>query len=92
MYSKILIPLDGSQTAEQVLPYTRWLAANLEIPIELLSAIDIAELAAHMSAEKAGYLNNIVEEGSRQSLEYLRGIATTFSSGGVNCSIERGHR
>src|ERR1044071_9058941 len=90
MYSKILIPLDGSKTAEHVLPYARYLAGNLEIPVELFSVIDIAELARQISAENARYLDSMVEEGSRRSLEYLRGVATTFPSGGVNCSVERG--
>ena len=35
MYSKILIPLDGSKTAEKVLPYARYLAGKFKIPVEL---------------------------------------------------------
>ena len=90
MYSKIIIPLDGSKAAEHVLPYARYFAGKLEIPVELLSIIDIAELATHISAENARHLDAIVEDGSRRSLEYLRGVATTFPSGGVSCSLERG--
>ena len=37
MYSKILIPLDGSKTAEKVLPYARHLAGKFKIPVELLA-------------------------------------------------------
>ena len=29
MYSKILIPLDGSETAEKVLPYARYLGREV---------------------------------------------------------------
>ena len=90
MYSKIMIPLDGSKTAEHVLPYARYLAHNLEIPVELMGVIDIAELASHIAAEKARYLDSMVEEGSRKSLEYLRGVATSFEGTMVNCSVERG--
>jgi nucleotide-binding universal stress UspA family protein len=36
MYNKILIPLDGSKTAEKVLPYARYLAGKFKIPVELL--------------------------------------------------------
>jgi len=46
MYTGMLIPLDGSKTAEKVLPYARYLAGRLKIPVELLAVIDIAELAA----------------------------------------------
>ncbi len=40
MYSKILIPLDGSTTAEKVLPYARYLGGRFKIPIELLAVIE----------------------------------------------------
>jgi len=33
MYTKLLIPLDGSKTAEKVLPYARFLAESLNIPL-----------------------------------------------------------
>jgi len=37
MRNKILIPLDGSETAEKVLPYSRVLAENLKAPPELVA-------------------------------------------------------
>ena len=90
MYSKILIPLDGSKTAEKVLPYARYLASKLEIPVELLAVVDIAELAAHTAAEKARFIHGIIEEGERSSKEYLRKVAGTFGDVKVHCSVEKG--
>lgn len=89
MYSKILIPLDGSKTAEKVLPCARYLAGKFTIPVELLAVIDIAEMAAHMAAEKARFLDRMIEDGVRNSTLYLRLIANTFSGVNVTCTVER---
>jgi len=75
MYTRILLPLDGSKTAEKVLPYGRFLASTLKLPVELLTAIDIAEIAKRISAEKAPYLNTLIENNIRTSEQYLSGIA-----------------
>ncbi len=63
MYTKILIPLDGSKTAEKVLPYARYFAGKLKLPIELLAVIDMAEMASHIPAEKARFFDSMIEEG-----------------------------
>lgn len=89
MYSKILVPLDGSKTAEKVLPYARHLAGKFKIPVELLAVLDIAEMATHVSAEKARHLNTMIEDGMRASTTYLRGIATTFPEGNVTCTVAK---
>ena len=90
MYTRILIPLDGSKTAEQVLPYTHSIANKLGIPVELLGVIDVAEFALHLSAEKARHLEKLVEMGERSSIDYLKGIAHTFPDGSVVCVTEKG--
>ncbi|HEX9146196.1 MAG TPA: universal stress protein [Candidatus Binatia bacterium] len=90
MYTRILIPLDGSKTAEQALPYARTLANKLKVPLELMGVIDIAEFAAHISAEKARYLERIIEQGERSSVDYLKGIAKTFPGLSVICTVEKG--
>ena len=90
MYSKMLIPLDGSKTAEKVLPYARYLAGKLKLPVELLAVIDIAEMATHIAAEKARFLDTLVEDGVRASTSYLRGVATTFADAKVTCAVEKG--
>jgi nucleotide-binding universal stress UspA family protein len=41
MYNKILVPLDGSPLAEQILPYVRLLAVTDNIPVELLWVNDV---------------------------------------------------
>ncbi len=35
MFTKILVPLDGSELAEQILPYVRAFASALKVPVEL---------------------------------------------------------
>jgi nucleotide-binding universal stress UspA family protein len=90
MYSKLLIPLDSSSTAEKVLPYARYMARRFKIPIELLAVIDIAEMAAHMSADKARLLDTMIEDGIKHSTAYLRSIASTFPGVDIKCSVERG--
>jgi nucleotide-binding universal stress UspA family protein len=90
MYTKILVPLDGSNTAEQVLPYARSLSRDLKLPIELLAVIDISEVAAHVGAGKARYLDGMIETGVRSSEEYLQRVARSFPGTDVKCTVERG--
>jgi nucleotide-binding universal stress UspA family protein len=56
MYNKILVPLDGSKLAEGVLPYVRFLATALQLPVELLH-VDDSETALRI--EGADYLQNV---------------------------------
>ena len=90
MYNKMLIPLDGSKTAEKVLPYARYLAAQFKIPVELLAVIDIAEMATHMTAERGRFLDTMVEDNVRASEIYLRGIAATFKGVTVKNTVVKG--
>ena len=89
MYSKMLIPLDGSKTSEKVLPYARHLAGKLKLPVELLAAIDIAEMATHISAERARHLDTMIEDGVRASTNYLRDVAATFAGAKVTCTVAK---
>ena len=66
------------------------LAKMLKMPVELLGIIDIGEMATHISAEKARHLDTMIEDGVRNSLEYLRGVATTFPSGNAKYTVEKG--
>jgi nucleotide-binding universal stress UspA family protein len=90
MYSKILVPLDGSKTAEKVLPYARYLAGRFKVPVELLAVVDIAEVASHMVSEKARLFDTIIDDAVRYLTSYLESVATTFAGTDVSCSVEKG--
>lgn len=90
MYTRMLIPLDGSKTAEKVLPYARYFAGKLKLPVELLAVIDMAERATHIPAEKAPFFDSMIEEGVKKSASYLRGVAGTFGDADVKCTVEKG--
>ena len=90
MFTRILIPLDGSKTAEKVLPYARFLVGSLNLPVELLAVVDIVEMATHMSADRARYLDTMIEDSVRNSDQYLRGVAGTFPGANTKCTVEKG--
>ena len=75
MYSKILIPLDGSNFAEAVLPYARALALGLRIPVDLLYVNDPKELPVC-----APFMAN----------QYLTRIGESFG-GAVGSIVQTGH-
>ena len=90
MYTKMLIPLDSSKTAEQVLPFARILAAKLNLPEELMDVIDISAMSAYIASDKARYLDTFIAEGERVSREYLDEIAAGLAGVKVSCSVIRG--
>ena len=89
-YSKLLVPLDGSKVAEQVLPYARLLSRTLEVPAQLLTVIDLEELAPLTSRAEGRFLDKLMAEKMRESRTYLETIARSFSGAGARCSVERG--
>lgn len=78
MYREILVPLDGSKLSEAVLPYVRWLAHALKVPVELLHVNDPDRLAPYSPPMQRG--------------DYLEKVAASFSGiPNVKCAIEPGN-
>ena len=59
MYKKILVPLDGSKTAENVLPYARCFARSMQIPVELLAVVDVADLTRNISVAEGSVSRHV---------------------------------
>lgn len=63
MMKKILVPLDGSKLAEQILPYARLFAEVHKVPVELLSVDDSASGAPFSSSAGAmSYLKKVAAD------------------------------
>ena len=90
MFSKILVPLDGSKTAENVLPLARSFARALQIPVELLGVIDIVEMAYQVARDRVSIVTSLVNDATGRFTEYLEGIAQNFPTGTARCTIQTG--
>jgi nucleotide-binding universal stress UspA family protein len=86
----MLIPLDGSQVAEQVLPYARCLAKALTIPVALLEVADIETLRLLANPERGRYLDTLLSEKMENSESYLETVAQSFEGTPVTCIVEKG--
>ncbi len=60
MYKKLLIPLDGSKVAEAVLPYARFLAAALQLAVDLIHVND-PETVAPRTMHGADYFKEVAD-------------------------------
>ena len=90
MYTKLLVPLDGSKTAEQVLPYVRLLTSKLKKPVELFAVNDIAEVLAYVSPQMTVAAFHLVQRGQRESEAYLQKVADTLDNEHVECTVQQG--
>jgi nucleotide-binding universal stress UspA family protein len=90
MYTRILVPLDGSKTAEAVLPYARVLVSDLKVPVELLTVIDVAELSKHVPAERLTNFDEVIKGQGLNAKGYLGEVAKTFQGENVRCTVEQG--
>jgi nucleotide-binding universal stress UspA family protein len=90
MYTRILVPLDGSATAEAVLPYAEAFAAGFKTSVELMSVIDIGAMTTHLAADKVHHLDTIIATEEKNSASYLENVAKIFSRFPTDCRIVRG--
>jgi nucleotide-binding universal stress UspA family protein len=83
MYTKVLVPLDGSTLAEQALPYVRMLAGPLQATIHLLRVIEGP--APETGAQLTRRLYEIRSESSerRKAHEYLEALAGPMREAGL---------
>lgn len=90
MFTKLLVPLDGSKTAEKALPYTRYLAQDKNVAVELLAVVDVANMASHMTAERALHLDTMVDDAVRASEKYLQAVAGTLTAAKIKTVVDSG--
>lgn len=91
MYTRILVPLDGSKLAEQVLPYVRSISSAMKCPIELLSVFRPA--SAELSNPYQGlYLHQIDVSFHDQSKDYLDSVKASMYDMHVPiiCNVQQG--
>jgi nucleotide-binding universal stress UspA family protein len=91
MVKKILVPLDGSPSAEKVLPYARALAKRLALPVDLLKVVDIVEMSRSVPASEGLFINQLAEDDARRSAAYLETVAHDFAAVPVHCMVKQGH-
>jgi nucleotide-binding universal stress UspA family protein len=82
--------LDGSKVAEQVLPYARYLAGKLKIPVDLLSVVDVVGMTGSMEASNARNLDAFVAENVHRSEAYLEKIGRTFTGVALSHMVIKG--
>ncbi len=91
MYSRILIPLDGSPIAEQVIPLTKMLAAHLNSRVVLFQAVEPICDTLRVEGEEFK-ADEQVETMRGQALTYLEAIRRDLAGGGipVECAVRVG--
>jgi nucleotide-binding universal stress UspA family protein len=92
MYSKILVPLDGSERSERVLPPARSIVEALKVDVELLQVIDPNVVTAFSDPEHGCYADQVGSSIRNNSINYLETIANSFPDPSkVTCSAELGN-
>ncbi len=90
MYRHILVPLDGSPLAEQVLPHVHALAANEgTTKITLLRAVPpVFTTSVDYSGLMASDISDSMVTLEREAETYLDGVAETFRNEGYTVETE----
>jgi nucleotide-binding universal stress UspA family protein len=87
MFAKILVCLDGSQLAEQILPYAAEQALKFDSNVTLLQVMTIPSSVSAAASAEAQSGEIIKEESQRQEAEtkaYLDTLGQVLSKKGVN--------
>jgi len=84
VYSKILVPLDGSKVAEGVLPHARALAYSEGAELILLSVG--ANPAMDFAFSDPGLAQTAIEEQEEKSKKYIDSIEADLKSAGFQTS------
>jgi nucleotide-binding universal stress UspA family protein len=88
----MLVALDGSKLAENVLPYARVVAGALGLRLDLLTVVDSMDFARTTHAGHIRDLDPIIDAALQGSKQYLETVARSFTGIAVDhCFVEQGN-
>ncbi len=88
MYDRILVPLDGSRLAEQVLPYVTRISMGMGIPVHLIQVIPTAPEMVMADPVHGSHRSEITELAFDQTINYLNNILETIDGAEVEVTHE----
>ena len=83
LWKRIILPLDGSRTAEAAIPHAVEVAKALDIGISMLQATSLLPYATSVSDESPGVFNQLVEQRQAAAREYLGRVVERIRAEGV---------
>ena len=86
MYDRILVPLDGSYTSEQVLPYVRQLGLGLSIPLTLMLVVIPPRPSVSRDLNPLRHEHETVEYQTEHAGSYLDAVAEGLRAEGLSVS------
>ena len=84
MYSRILVPLDGSLRAEAVLRHVEELAFRYEASVLLLRVVDVVAPIGAVDQAYDGLRKRKLEQETHQARDYLAPILGQFREKGID--------
>ena len=87
MYGKILMPLDGSERAEKVLPYVEDLARQFKSEVLLLLVIEMVPERTGVAPASLPIPPETYDAVYKDSLRYLTGVQDSLSRIGVVSTV-----
>lgn len=90
MFDRVLVSLDGSDTAEQALPAAADLSRRLGVPLHLLRVADLAwlSLGANDAALQYAALGDTVTDEEQAANDYLAAIQKRVAADGLTVTTE----
>jgi len=87
MYGKILVPLDGSERAEKVLPYVEDLARQFKSEVLLLLVVEMVPERTGRAPASMPVPQETYDNAYNDSLRYLNGVQDSLSRIGVVSTV-----
>ena len=81
-FRKVLLPLDGSEFAERVLPYVKWIDPSFESEILLLTVPEVPEAVTY--GVMGGAIEELRDEAEDRAHTYLENVSAALGDEGFN--------
>ena len=87
MYTRILVPLDGSPRAEAILPHAEELAKRYQAEIVLLRVVELSGISGFEEYDLTWHRETL-ELLRTESSKYLKGVDQRMQAAGISVSTE----
>ena len=91
-YTRIILPLDGSETSEQAIPLARGIAKRLSLPVSLLFAVEMDSPAITQSLYSNRRWMESANTRESRARDYLAGISDALGPDGLAVDTLVPHR